>query len=113
MQAVYEKGRPWLESVCEIIEYNYEYLKIELKKVLPEVKIAPLEGTYLAWLDMSAYIKPERMKQTLLEKCHLAVDFGEWFGGEEYKSHIRLNLATSRENVKEVVRRMAVVKEEA
>lgn len=113
MQAVYEKGRPWLESVCEIIESNYEYLKTELKKVLPEVKIAPLEGTYLAWLDMSAYIEPEWMKQTLLEECHLAVDFGEWFGGEMYKSHIRLNLATSKKNMEEVVRRMAMVKKEA
>ena len=113
MQAVYEKGRPWLEGVCEIIESNYEYLKTELKKVLPEVKIAPLEGTYLAWLDMSAYIEPEWMKQTLLEECHLAVDFGEWFGGEMYKSYIRLNLATSKKNMEEVVRRMAMVKKEA
>ena len=109
MQAVYEKGRPWLENVCEIIESNYDYIKKELKEILPEVKIAPLEGTYLTWLDMSAYVEPEQMKQIMVEKCRLAVDFGEWFGGKEYQSHIRLNLATSRENIKEVVRRMSIL----
>lgn len=109
-QAAYNYGRPWLESVCELIEGNYRYLKDELAKELPEVKIAPLEGTYLAWLDMSAYENPERMKETILNTCHLAVDFGEWFGGEDYKSHIRLNLATSRENIEEVVRRLQLIK---
>ena len=43
---------------------------------MPKVKIAPLEGTYLAWLDMSDYVDPKRMKETILDKCHLAVDFG-------------------------------------
>lgn len=105
-QAVYEHGRPWLEAVCNIVESNYFYLKNELKKVMPKVKIAPLEGTYLAWLDMSDYVDPKRMKETILDKCHLAVDFGELFGGENYKSHIRLNLATSRENIEEVVKRL-------
>ncbi|MFR3882293.1 MAG: MalY/PatB family protein [Lachnospiraceae bacterium] len=109
-QAVYEHGRPWLESVCNIVESNYYYLKNELKKVMPKVKIAPLEGTYLAWLDMSDYEIPKRMKEAILDKCHLAVDFGELFGGEEYKSHIRLNLATSRENIEEVVKRLQLIK---
>ena len=108
-QAVYEHGRPWLEAVCNIVESNYFYLKNELKKVMPKVKIAPLEGTYLAWLDMSDYVDPKRMKETILDKCHLAVDFGELFGGENYKSHIRLNLATSRENIEEVVKRLQLI----
>ena len=108
-QAVYEHGRPWLEAVCNIVESNYFYLKNELKKVMPKVKIAPLEGTYLAWLDMSDYVDSKRMKETILDKCHLAVDFGELFGGENYKSHIRLNLATSRENIEEVVKRLQLI----
>ena len=77
---------------------------------MPKVKIAPLEGTYLAWLDMSDYEIPKRMKEAILDKCHLAVDFGELFGGEEYKSHIRLNIATSRENIEEVVKRLQLIK---
>lgn len=77
---------------------------------MPEVKIAPLEGTYLAWMDMSAYVNPEQMKDAILNTCHLAVDFGEWFGGDNYKSHIRLNLATSKENIKEVIARLQLLK---
>ena len=61
------------------------------------------------WLDMSDYVDPKRMKETILDKCHLAVDFGELFGGENYKSHIRLNLATSRENIEEVVKRLQLI----
>lgn len=109
-QAAYEHGRPWLDSVCEIIEGNYQYLKRELEMTMPEVKIAPLEGTYLAWMDMSAYVNPEQMKDAILNTCHLAVDFGEWFGGDNYKSHIRLNLATSKENIKEVIAHLQLLK---
>lgn len=106
VRAAYEEGREWLESVLEIIEKNYHFLKKELEEKLPRAVLTPLEGTYLAWLDLSAYIEPEEIQEVILDKCNLAVDFGEWFGGKEYQSYIRINLATSFENVEEVVRRL-------
>ena len=37
------------------------------------------------------------------------MDFGEWFGGREYEGYIRINLATSRENVKEIADRLSLL----
>lgn len=38
------------------------------------------------------------------KKCHLAFDYGDWFGGERFGTHIRMNLATSKENVEKAVK---------
>ena len=46
------------------------------------------------------YVKPEDMHDLFENKCHLAPSFGEWFGGENYATFVRLNLATSLENIK-------------
>ena len=105
VEAAYTYGKEWLKTVLEIIQDNYNYLKERLNKELPLAILTPLEGTYLAWLDLSAYtgkVKEEGMKSFVQEKARLAVDYGDWFGngGEGF---IRLNLATTPEYVKKAV----------
>lgn len=106
VQAAYENGRSWLEQALAVIRGNYQYLKKELEDQLPKAVVAPLEGTYLAWVDLSAYIEPGKTEEIIQRKCQLAVDYGEWFGGKEYEQFIRLNLATRTKNVKEAVERI-------
>lgn len=106
VQSAYEEGGPWLDEVLEIIEGNANYLKQTLEKALPEVWIPELEGTYLMWIDLGAYGKPGNLETLIRDRCRLAVDYGEWFGGEEYKTFIRVNLATRRENIEEAARRI-------
>lgn len=98
-RAAYEGGEEWLNSVLKQVKNNYEYLRDMLAVNLPETILSPLEGTYLCWINLAAYLMPDQMKEILQKKCRLAVDYGEWFGGERYKSWIRMNLATSLENV--------------
>ncbi|MBQ9272853.1 MAG: pyridoxal phosphate-dependent aminotransferase [Mogibacterium sp.] len=105
-EAAYRFGKPWLEEVREAVIGNYNFMKEELLKAMPDLKIPPLEGTYLAWVDFGAYLKPEEIKPFIQDKCGLAVDFGSWFGGSGSGSCIRVNLATSRENIVEMVRRI-------
>ena len=52
---------------------------------------------------MKAYVKPEEMKEFMQKKCRLALDYGDWFGGERFASFVRMNLATSQENVEKAV----------
>jgi hypothetical protein len=59
-----------------------------------------MDGTYLAWIDFGAYVKAEDMHDLFENKCHIAPSFGEWFGGEDYATFVRLNLATSLENIR-------------
>lgn len=99
VQSAYEGGREWLDEVLEIIEGNYHLMKSMLQEKLPDVWVAELEGTYLMWIDLGAYVKPEDMKEVIQKKCGLAVDYGSWFGENRYDTFIRVNLATTRENV--------------
>ena len=98
-KAAYEGGREWLNEVLDVIKGNYDYLKARIETELPNAVASELEGTYLTWIDLRAYLKPEEMKSFMEEKCGLAFDYGDWFGGEDYACFIRMNLATSRENV--------------
>lgn len=104
--AAFGGGRPWLEGVIDIIHKNARYVEETLAEKLPEAVVSPLEGTYLQWVDLGAYVKPNETQELIQNKCRLAVDYGEWFGGERFGSFIRLNLATSPENIKEAVSRI-------
>lgn len=94
------EAEAWLTDVLAVIRENYEYLCRELCTALPQIRISPMDGTYLAWIDFGAYVKVEDMHDLFENKCHIAPSFGEWFGGENYATFVRLNLATSLENIK-------------
>ena len=94
------EAEAWLTDVLAVIRENYEYLCRELCTALPQIRISPMDGTYLAWIDFGAYVKAEDMHDLFENKCRIAPSFGEWFGGENYITFVRLNLATSLANIK-------------
>lgn len=102
-EAAYKEGRPWFEEVKEVIYGNYLYIKETLERALPEITVTPLEGTYLAWIDLKNYVNENDVVDFMQKKCKLAFDYGDWFGGDKYKTYVRMNLATSRENVEKAV----------
>lgn len=105
-EAAYRYGKDWLAEIKETITGNYSYIKEQFTAYLPEVILTPLEGTYLAWADFRAYLTPEEVQPFMQDKCRLAFDYGPWFGGDESGTFIRINLATSRENIEEMVSRI-------
>ena len=94
------EAEAWLTDVLAVIRENYEYLCRELGTALPQIRISPMNGTYLAWIDFGAYVKAEDMHDLFENQCRIAPSFGEWFGGESYATFVRLNLATSLTNIK-------------
>lgn len=107
-EAAYVHGEEWLNGAIATIKGNYEYMVKELTEKLPKIKISPLEGTYLAWLDLNNYLKDEELEDVIQKKCRIAVDYGRWFG-EAGKGFIRLNLATTRNYVEEAVKNLIEV----
>ena len=100
VQSAYEGGRKWLDEVLNIIEENYHLMKSILEEKLPKVWIPKLEGTYLMWIDLGAYVSADEIESVIQKACGLAVDYGSWFGGESYGTFIRVNLATREENIR-------------
>lgn len=99
VEAAYRGGAAWAAACRRQIFENYHLLRDALQKRAPKAVISPLEGTYLMWVDLGAYVKAEEMADFMERRCGLAVDYGEWFGGERFGTFIRLNLATSCELV--------------
>ena len=106
VEAAYRGGKAWLQQVQEIIWNNYGYLREQLAIHLPKACVTPLEGTYLMWIDLGEYIRPEEMETVICDKCGLGVDYGAWFGSGESERFIRVNLATSRENIETAAQRI-------
>ncbi|MFD0896522.1 MalY/PatB family protein [Loigolactobacillus binensis] len=92
-EAAYRDGGDWLDQVLEVVRSNYKYLRDELAAKVPAIKVADLEGTYLAWLDLRAVVPIDLTKEFIQDDCHLAVDFGQWFSKND-AGFVRLNLAT-------------------
>ena len=101
-QAGYEHGGEWLNSLIEVIESNYTYMKNELAEKTPKVKAVPLEGTYLAMLALRPCMAEDQVHDFILKDCKIAVDYGEQFG-ENFMGFVRLNLATDPSLVHQAV----------
>ena len=94
------EAEAWLTDVLAVIRENYDYLCNELLSAFPKLRISPMNGTYLAWIDFGAYVMADDMHDVFENQFRIAPSFGEWFGGESYATFVRLNLATSLTNIK-------------
>ena len=103
LQAAYTpEGEKWLTQLNDYIFENYRLFRDTLKSALPQLPIAHLEGTYLAWIDVHALVwNSEQLAARLLEEAHLWVNAGDMYGKSGF---LRVNLATQRTIVQEASR---------
>lgn len=67
------------------------------------------EGTYLVWLDFSAYgIEQPQLDEKLQKEAKVVLNDGSHFG-KEGKTFARLNAATPFETIKEASKRITEV----
>ncbi len=99
-RAAYTYGKPWLTELQAYLEKNIDLLRDTLKDT--DLVMMEPEGTYLVWIDCSAY---ENFAGRLLKEAHVRVSEGSFFGngGENY---IRLNVACPRSVLKEALDRI-------
>ena len=102
--AAYRDGDPWLASLVERLDQLRTLLGDLLAEHLPDVRMRPLEATYLAWLDARAYGHDDPAA-VALERGRVKLAPGhDYVPG--LTGHVRLNLATSPERLTEIVRRL-------
>lgn len=98
--AAYNEGEQWLEALCRYIEGNFELLRDVFTRELPALRVTPLEGTYLAWVDIRPFGRTsQEMTDYLLEHANVLVNSGDIYGaaGEGF---IRINIALPRERLR-------------
>ncbi len=99
--AAYTEGEEWLEALKGYLYENYRILSEFFQRYLPDLKVLPLEATYLVWVDCKALGKTsEEITEELLGKEKLWVNEGTLYGaaGEGF---IRINIATQRQRLME------------
>lgn len=104
--AAFNQCSEWHEDTLEYLRSNSAYLAELLDAHLPAVRYRPAEGTYLAWLDFSAVVPADELKDFLLEEARVGLSLGADYGtgGEGWA---RMNLATSKSIIHEAVSRIA------
>lgn len=77
----YTHGDAWLEQVIRVIDTNRALVTDYLRREFPAVKVTPLEGTYLLWMDFRGLgIEPHALAEILRKEAYLFFDDGFIFG---------------------------------
>ena len=107
-KAAYEFGSDWVDELNKYIGTNYEYFKQQLNSAVPSAIISPLEGTYLAWVNLNKTVKdPKNAAKDLLSQAKVWVNDGGDYGMKG-AGYIRVNLASPKEMIEEATRRMII-----
>lgn len=105
--AVYNEGEEWLEQLKEYIDDSLEYARSFLSERMPKVKVRIPEGTYVMWMDFSAYgITPEEVHDRIYNRANVLLEDGKMFG-EEGKDFQRICIPSPRPLITEALERIA------
>ena len=104
--AAYKHCAGWLDECLSVIDTNRAIITDFVARELPGVKVYPLEGTYLLWLDMRGLGKDYReLERVNHEEARLFFDEGYIFGkqGECFE---RWNIACPTRYIHDALARM-------
>ena len=107
-EVVLRHGKAWLDQLKEVLEENINYT-VDFLTEHSHIKVMKPQGTYLVWLDFSAYgLSNEQIQEKLIKEAKVVLNDGLSFG-KEGKCHARFNTATPLETVKEACQRIVAV----
>lgn len=101
----YNNGENWLAEFKLLIHKNYQILIDFINQNLPKVKVYPLQGTYLAWLDFRAYGYNYKVLEQKMINADLYLDEGYLFG-QEGEGFERINIACPTSILLEALERL-------
>lgn len=104
-EAAYRDCEPWRQQLLSYLRGNRDYLLEALPRAVPGLRIeAPVEATYLLWMNVSALGRPDPAAH--FERHGVGLSDGAPFGAKP-GTHLRLNFGCPRATLAEAVRRMA------
>lgn len=103
--AAWTHGDAWLAATRDYLTGQRDHLAGRLAAELPEVGFTVPESTYLAWLDLRPLGLGDDPAARLLDRARVALSPGPDFGAHG-AGFARLNFATSREILDEIVDRI-------
>ena len=95
----------WLAGVVAYLDENRKFLERFVRERLPGVRMHLPQATYLAWLDCRELDLPGGPYDFFLKEARVALSDGRNFG-EGGEGFARLNFATSRAILIEILERL-------
>ncbi len=110
--AAYDSGAEWLDALLEYLRENFNAFRAFFETEFPDIKVTPLEGTYLAWANFrSLGLKGKQLENLTRNKAHLVLDEGYIFG-EIADGFERFNIALPRAQLMQNLERLKNVLKE-
>lgn len=103
-EAAYRHGEPWRQALLGYLRGNRDFLLAYAARELPQVTIeAPIEATYLVWLNIAALGWKDPVTQ--FEHHGVGLSDGRFFGVQP-GMYLRLNFGCPRSTLAEALSRM-------
>ncbi len=106
--AAYNEGDAWLDALLQYVRENFIFFEHWLEQNMPMLRLMPVEGTYLAWVDFRAIgMTDAELERFVRGEAMLFLDEGTMFGdgGEGF---MRFNLALPQGVLHEALDRLLI-----
>ena len=102
-EAAFRHGGAWHEALIEYLRGNRDRVARAVAE-MPGLTMAPVEATYLAWIETTGIDHPVRF----FEQAGVGLSDGRDFGsGDDYRHFVRLNFGCPRAILERALDRMA------
>ena len=106
MEAYSEEGIDWVLALRQYVWENVLMLEQFMKENLPQARMVCPQGTFVAWVDYSAYEEIwSELDRVLREEGLFVGDGGEEYFGKN--SCVRYSLAVPKAELKKTLERVA------
>ena len=107
VKAAYNESEQWIDALNDYIWGNYLALCDYIAQHLPQWKVMPLEGTYLAWVDCSKCCdNVAAYTENILRDTGVWLNPGTMYGPVSGEGYLRINLACPRSRLLEALERI-------
>lgn len=105
--AAYSDGEKWFDAAMDYIWRNILFTEKYISEHCPKIRVMEPEGSYLVWLDFSAFtdLSDLEISKRILNNAKVWLDYGLMFGSEGEKFQ-RINVATPRRILEEALSRI-------
>jgi cysteine-S-conjugate beta-lyase len=103
--AAYRGGDAWLAQQIDYLDGNRRMLAEMLPEHLPRAEWLMPQGTYISWIDLRGYRLSQNPAELLRDRAGVVLTDGRECG-RAGDGHVRLNFATPRPILAEIIERM-------
>ena len=108
--AAYNESEQWIDELNGYLWQNYKSLCDFVAQHLPQWRVMPLEGTYLAWVDVSACCdRVAAYCDRIMREARVWLNPGTMYGPQSGEGYLRINIACPRSLLMEALSRIKAV----